>query len=75
VTGADERPAYRVLVEALLADPHVSEAQTMGMASLKVGVKLFGGAAGEGGCLEARARTSPRAHRRRPGLAVRPVRT
>ena len=43
----DEPEAYRRLVEALLAsDPAVSEAQMMGMPSLKLGSKMFGGLSG-----------------------------
>jgi hypothetical protein len=41
---ADGEPqAYRDVVEALLADAEVSEAQMMGMPSLKRGSKMFGG--------------------------------
>ena len=42
----EEPPAYRALVEALLADPRVSETQMMGMAALKLGGTLFGGRSG-----------------------------
>jgi hypothetical protein len=38
-----ELPEYRELVEDLLSDPVVSEAQMMGMPSLKLGAKMFGG--------------------------------
>ena len=42
--SAAESEAYVRLVEALLAsDPSVSEAQMMGMPSLKRGSKMFGG--------------------------------
>lgn len=44
----DESPAYRRVVEALLADGGVSEGQMMGMAALKTAGKMFGG------CLEGR---------------------
>ena len=47
----EESEAYRRLAEALLAaDPAVSEAQMMGMPSLKLGSKMFGGL-GAGGHL------------------------
>jgi hypothetical protein len=39
--------AYRKVVEALLVDPHVSETQMMGMPSLKIAGKLFGGLNGD----------------------------
>src|SRR3954462_11421738 len=39
--------AYRKVVEALLLDPHVSETQMMGMPSLKIAGKLFGGLNGD----------------------------
>ena len=39
----DEPAAYRTVVETLLEDPAVSEAQMMGMPSLKNGSKMFGG--------------------------------
>jgi TfoX/Sxy family transcriptional regulator of competence genes len=39
--------AYRKVVEALLVDPGVSETQMMGMPSLKVAGKLFGGLNGD----------------------------
>jgi hypothetical protein len=38
-----EPPEYREVVERLLSDPVVSEAQMMGMPSLKLGAKMFGG--------------------------------
>jgi hypothetical protein len=38
-----EPPEYREVVEHLLSDPVVSEAQMMGMPSLKLGAKMFGG--------------------------------
>ena len=38
-----EPPEYRAVVEQLLSDPAVSEAQMMGMPSLKLGTKMFGG--------------------------------
>jgi TfoX/Sxy family transcriptional regulator of competence genes len=38
-----EAPEYRRLVEQLLADPEVGETKMMGMPSLKVATKLFGG--------------------------------
>jgi hypothetical protein len=38
-----EPPEYRDVVEQLLSDPAVSEAQMMGMPSLKLGTKMFGG--------------------------------
>jgi hypothetical protein len=38
-----EPPQYRAVVEGLLSDPAVSEAQMMGMPSLKLGTKMFGG--------------------------------
>jgi hypothetical protein len=38
-----EPPEYRTIVEQLLGDPAVSEAQMMGMPSLKLGAKMFGG--------------------------------
>jgi hypothetical protein len=41
--GADEPRAYREVVEALLTDPAVSEAQMMGMPAVKLGSKMFGG--------------------------------
>ena len=45
----EESEAYRRLAEALLAaDPAVSEAQMMGMPSLKLGSKMFGGLGGNG---------------------------
>ena len=42
-----EPAAYRSVVEALLGDPAVSETQMMGMPSLKVGSKMFGGLRGD----------------------------
>jgi hypothetical protein len=39
--------AYRKVVEALLLDPGVSETQMMGMPSLKIAGKLFGGLNGD----------------------------
>jgi TfoX/Sxy family transcriptional regulator of competence genes len=44
--AVDEPPAYRSVVEQLLADPAVTEAQMMGMPALKVGGKMFGGLSG-----------------------------
>jgi hypothetical protein len=38
-----EPSEYRDVVEQLLSDPAVSEAQMMGMPSLKLGTKMFGG--------------------------------
>jgi hypothetical protein len=38
-----EPAEYREVVEGLLSDPAVSEAQMMGMPSLKLGTKMFGG--------------------------------
>jgi hypothetical protein len=39
----DQPPAYREVAEVLLEDPEVSEAPMMGMPSLRVGRKAFGG--------------------------------
>ena len=39
----EENHAYRRVVDGLLYDPAVSEAQMMGMPSLKLGSKMFGG--------------------------------
>jgi TfoX/Sxy family transcriptional regulator of competence genes len=39
----DEPQPYREVVEALLADPEVTETQMMGMPALKRGSKMFGG--------------------------------
>jgi hypothetical protein len=43
VTALSEPVAYRKVVEALLSDPGVSETQMMGMPSLRIAGKLFGG--------------------------------
>jgi hypothetical protein len=47
MTSVSEPVAYRKIVEALLLDPGVSETQMMGMPSLKVAGKLFGGLNGD----------------------------
>jgi hypothetical protein len=44
----DQPEAYRTVVYELLADPTVSEAKMMGMATVKVGKKMFGGLAADG---------------------------
>ncbi len=43
----DQPEAYRAVVDELLADPAVSEGKMMGMHSLKIGRKLFGGLDGD----------------------------
>jgi hypothetical protein len=47
MTQVSEPIAYRKVVEALLVDPGVTETQMMGMPSLKVAGKLFGGLNGD----------------------------
>ena len=44
----DQPRAYRSVVEELLSDPGVSEAQMMGMPVVKVGKKLFAGLSDNG---------------------------
>jgi hypothetical protein len=41
--AVEEPEAYRKLIEELQADPSVSAGKMMGMPTLKVGKKLFGG--------------------------------
>jgi TfoX/Sxy family transcriptional regulator of competence genes len=41
--SAEQPPAYRDVVDALCADPEVTEAKMMGMASLRAGRSMFGG--------------------------------
>ena len=43
MTQVSEPIAYRKVVEALLMDPGVSETKMMGMPSLRIAGKLFGG--------------------------------
>jgi hypothetical protein len=45
---SDQPEAYRAVVHELLADQTVSEAQMMGMATVKVGKKMFAGLAPDG---------------------------
>jgi TfoX/Sxy family transcriptional regulator of competence genes len=47
MSQVSEPIAYRKVVEALLVDPGVTETQMMGMPSLKVAGKLFGGLNGD----------------------------
>jgi hypothetical protein len=41
--SAEQPPVYRDVVDALCADPEVTEGQMMGMPSLKAGRSMFGG--------------------------------
>jgi hypothetical protein len=46
--AVDEPEAYRSVIESLLGDPAVSEAQMMGMPCVKVANKIFGGLSSDG---------------------------